>query len=319
MADKKNKIIQLLKEKLEFLEGVDDIFLDEVEKVQKVILKKVLVVLRKLSQSGGKLKQDQLNNSFLLSLKRQILDIFRKSAFIPLVDDFVKNFDRSEKFNSDIYTLLLDEKKLNIKLSVHKRLFIDEVTGSLTRNTVLTKQFINPIRRTLVRAIQFGLTVSETKKLLEAFIVGQDGKLGEMRRYTNQVARDAVNRFDGLQQDLVRDAYDLNGFHYLGVIVDNSRPFCRHLLNAPDPVILPKRKKDKEVRIQENWFKEFALGDGKYKVEDIPKIIESGRGTPGFNEEITPETFATYRGGYSCLHQVIYTKLSDKTLNNIKL
>ena len=291
-----------LQEKIEWLNSVDDIFLDEVEKVQQDILSRVLRVLQRLAQKEGKLIEDQVNDNLIARLRRSILRSIRHSAFVPLVQEFLLNLDVSEEFNKRIYEEML-KVDWSVELSPYKKLFAEEITDALTSRSALVQRFVNPIRRMIIGAIDANMDASQARELLENLIVGDEERTGIFRRYTGQVARDAISQYDGKLNDLTRDAYRLNAFEYIGITVEDSREFCLHLRAAPGPP-----DSFEGISISANIFEDLAIAEGRYLVKDIPEILERGGDWKGKNPLVTPETFAQYRGGYNCLDSVIYMR-----------
>lgn len=302
-------LLDLLIEKGELVRKADDVFLESVQKIEKSILKKVIKILRGLAQKEGKLLKDQIDNNLPGRIKRQILKIIRESGLAEQVKKFTRNLDVTEDLNRKIYKIILNED-LELELNPYKQIFVDEITDALTARSSLVKEFVNPIRKTLIGSIAANMSVEQTEELLTNFITGipegPDKRLGEIRRYTGQIARDMVGQYDGMVNDLTRDAYQLDAFQYVGVNVMESRKFCRHLLDAPNNAEVPK-----EGGFEPNMFADLAIGPGQFLVKDIEKIFEIAGDWKGKNDLVTVETFAQYRGGHNCIDQVIYFRASD--------
>ncbi len=126
------------------------------------------------------------------------------------------------------------------------------------------------------------------------------GKGGLFRRYAGQVATDSLNGYDGAVNDVIRDSFQLDGFRYVGSLIDDSRQNCIELVNGSGE------------------FEKFAIRPGTYRTEDLQAIIDIAKYRPGWNPATTTQTFAQYRGGYRCRHQVIYFRLKPEENEKVK-
>lgn len=292
MAKHKKTLNQLLEGKLSFLSRSEKKLLDGVGSTEKAIYAKVLKILRSLSQEEGRLASGQASTRLLTRLRRDLLKVIRESAFIPKVSGFLTDFDEVERRNRTIYQRILG-KPIRVNLSVEKKIIIDGVVDSLTGASSLNANYTNPIRKVLTDAIREKQTFAQANTALKNLIVGTANG-GLFKKFTRQVTVDAINGFDGAVNDVIRDAFQLDGFRYVGSLIKDSRLNCQEWVNGSGK------------------FKKFAVDGGVFRVKDLKKMIKIAKKRPGWKKGTTPTNFAQNRGGWNCRHQVFYFLLTEK-------
>ena len=269
---------------------------DGLKSSEKAIFNKVLAILQKLAQKEGKLTKETINNKFLNTLTKQVLRVIRKSTLQSRIEDFLPNFEKIEKLNSSMYAGITGSaftSKIKAEISTYRKITIENIINNLLGESQLKANYINPIRDILFQGVALKQNVKAVEVKLSKYIKGNKTKAGQFSRYTTQVVMDSINQHDGQINDIARDAFQLDGFMYVGSLIKTSRDNCEHLVGSTGK------------------FKDLQVRKGMYRVEDIPKIIrrlDKGKGS-GWNPSTTPTTFAQYRGGYGCRHQIIYIPL----------
>lgn len=288
----------LIQEKGKLLQAAEKEFLEAVAATEKAVFSAILKILDKLLSKDGKLVKDTLSQRKAKQLVNQLLDIIRNSTLQKKVELFLLNFDKVELLNEQIYDLqdINLTNKSKEELGLFKTLKIEQITEGLLGEAQLAVNYINPIRDIILNGIATQSKLSDVRDAIRNYVKGSTTQSGgKLRRYARQIALDSINQFDGQTNDLIRDAYDLDGWLYVNPLVDRSRQNCIDLVNGS------------------GRFERFAVQAGLYKVSDIPAIIQAarkGKGS-GWHPNTTPATWATYRGGYQCNHQVIYVRLED--------
>lgn len=287
-----------IKEKGQLLLDAEKDFLAAVAATEKAVFSEILKILRKLLSKDGKLVKDKINKTRAKQLVNQLLDVVQNSTLEKKVDLFLTNFDDVERINQQIYDLqdINLNNQLKEEIGVFKTLQIERITEGILGDAQLTVNYINPIRDIILNGIATQSKLSDVESALRDYVKGSATQsAGTLRRYARQIALDSINQFDGQTNDIIRDAHNLDGWLYVNPLVDKSRQNCIDLVNG------------------KGRFEKYAIQPGLYRVADIPAIIRSarkGRGS-GWNPSTTPATWATYRGGYQCNHQVIYVRLED--------
>jgi hypothetical protein len=293
MAKNRRKTIsEMIAEKFSFIDKSEFDFLDGIESMEIAIYSKLLDILRRFAQEEGRIIELGSNAVLFDRLKREILKVIRESTFIPKVSNFLTKFDGVEKRNRTIYERILGVP-VKTDLMLEKLTIIDKVTDSLTGQSSLNANFINPIRKTLTDAVRFNQTFAEAEANLRTQVKGT-GSGGLFKRYTTQVVRDSINGFDGAVNDVIRDAFQLDGLRYVGSEIDDTRLNCQELLRGSGA------------------FEKFAIRPGTYRESDLQSIIDIAKNRPGWNPATTKSTFAQYRCGYNCRHAVYWFRLKPE-------
>lgn len=292
MATRRKTLNQLLNEKFRLLDKSEVDFLKGIELTERAVYLRVLDIIKRLDQSGGRLVQSQANTSLLLRLKKEILKVIRKSTYVPKVQNFLTQFDKVENSNRSIYKRILGQP-IKTNFSLEKKLVVDSVVDSLATQSAINANFTNPITKVITDSVKFGTTFAQAEENLSLLVQGT-GKGGLLKRYAGQVVTDSINGFDGAVNDVIRDAFTLDGFRYVGSLIKDSRTNCKDWVKG------------------KGAFKKFAIRPGEFRVEDIPAMIKIAKKRNGWNPQTTPQTFAMYRGGFRCRHQVVYFRLTDE-------
>lgn len=280
---------QLLNEKAKVFDSVDS-FLEGIKATERSIYARMLAILRSFARPDGTLENDSTNLQTLNLISKEVTQKIAQSTLQRKLSKFLTNFDKIEDINTETYNLILSGNFRKVGLSAEKQILIDQITDAITGQASLNAQYTHPIRQLLYTSVTRRVTFKEARENLEKFVLGNNQKLGRLSSYVGQVTTDALNGYDGAVQDVIRDANGLTHFRYVGSIIRTSRENCIDMINGTGN------------------FKEFSLGRGVYRVSDLEKIIkkaDKGKGS-GFNDNVTPETFAQIRWGYNCRHSVIY-------------
>lgn len=150
----------------------------------------------------------------------------------------------------------------------------------------LADAYVQPVKYLILQQVTNGSTIKQMESLLKNWNDGTltAGKLATgrptpaLQRYASVIATDAVHQYSGTLNDIIANEYGLKKFIYVGGIIKDSRPFCRHLIGL----------------------------QRKINIEEIPKLLEQyPDGTiPG----TTRKNFLINRGGYNCRHVAMPVK-----------
>lgn len=261
-------------------------FIKDFDKIEKALLKEVSKILE-MDIQAGKLQNSEQVMQFLARMDLLITDALKKAGYNSKVKDYLKNFDLIRKNNIDIHALV---NKVDIPYSS-----LNDITKLEVENTIqkllgagISRDFKFPIREALYRNITLGASIQDAKKVIESYIVSNDGANSKLLRYTTQVARDSISQYDGSIQTVIKNELGLNDFIYSGSIISDSRCQCRYWVN--------KAKLKREELIGEI----ATAVDGGFL---------EGCKCSGMIPGTTINNFAVNRGGYSCRHRAISTNL----------
>ena len=177
----------------------------------------------------------------------------------------------------------INPKELAEKVDFVKKDMTEQTLQGLTGAGV-NSEFIEPVRNELFKNIVAGTNSVDVEQALRNMIEGDSVKLGGLSKHVGQVARDALNQYDGTVNARIAEEFGLDAFQYVGSLIEDSRSQCRRWVA-------------KEVLLKENLPSEISWANN------------NGQGMiPGTNAE----NFAVFRGGYNCRHQAIPFKLTSR-------
>jgi len=289
---RKQTLSELLADKLSFIKGKEESFLDGLESTEKALFGKLLAILKRFTQKNGTLVQDESSSALLLRLKKEINQVIGKSGLNGKLKNFLVSFDKVEDMNRTIYSRVIG-RPVKTGFTLERAILVDEIADRLGQPLQITNAITNPIRNVLASSIHGGMTFTEAEENLKRLVVG--GKSGGLiKKYAGQVAKDAINGFDGAINDKIRDEFELDGFRYVGSLIATSRTNCIEWINGTGK------------------FKKYAIRPGTYRVADLKAMIAIAKKRPGFNQSTNPKNFGQLRGGYRCGHQVFYFRLTPE-------
>ena len=236
----------------------------------------------------SELRNPDLTDLQLLGeLRGELVKIFERSEYKSGVSAYLNSFDTVENASIEI---LEDWSKVPakiLKLTAEKKIAIDNISRRLLNPFEVETNFVLPIQNMMYRSITFGATYQETEAALLEIITGNSAKAGFMERYATQITRDALNQYSGtINQKAVKE-FDMDGFRYIGSLIEDSRKTCVDLVNGSGALA------------------DLSLGGNSYRVEDVPKIIKLCENNPGWIDGTNEGNFFTNRGGYNCRHDAI--------------
>lgn len=263
----------------------DEQLLDGFDEIENSIYNGVDAQLNQFEQKEGKVLFNDFNLLLVAGLAAYIINSIQNSNYPESVRRYLQNFDAVEDLNLKIhhYQSDIDLKKLLGVVDGLKSASVAQTTRDLTGTGVET-EFIKPLTELIYRNVVSGASLTDLKKSVEEFIKGTEDKNGVFRKYVSRMSRDALYQYDGLLNSRIADAFGMDGFLYLGTLIQDSRPQCVRWVGMR---LLAKKDMPAELRYAENY------GSGL-----IP-------GT-------TADNFSIYRGGYNCRHTALPVKLTPE-------
>jgi len=291
---------QLLSEKLKLYE-LDNLF-KEVRRVQRYTFKQAVdLYIAEKNRTEGKtfIAKGSLAATAVNRFEKRLTDAIESNVgYKSEIRKYMTNFDKMDRLNVQVHKKLNNiniDKVIKLATKQQRELVggtVEKIVGEIKRfpenmlGDEMRQQFTKPVKKVLYQNIMQGKSQSAAKKALHKFIIGDKGKIGQLERWSGQIARDTLSQYDGAVNDMVRKEFDLNAFKYIGSLVKDSRPQCV------------------------KWKK---MGTILYKnlTKEISWAYSYGKGMiPGTNKD----NFATYKGGYNCAHHAIATRIEEKVL-----
>lgn len=139
--------------------------------------------------------------------------------------------------------------------------------------------YIQPVKYLLMQQVSTGVSIKDSQRILKSWNEGKtEEKILSVRptptldSYATQVARDTLYKFNGTINNIISKEYGFNRFIYVGGLIKDSRPLCRHLVGL-------RRK---------------------ISLDEMPELIE--RYPRGLYPNTTKDNFMAVCGGFNCLH-----------------
>lgn len=305
-------------ERLRLIEGGTDEFLAALEGIDKELAREIIKIYAKFVVG----KELVLNAEELAQLDAAIVAAVRNTNYSDLLDVYLPNFDKLQELNKRLHRELNDldpsdvlaenDKIINHTNVVKSRLqgtpstiirVTDVVDGEkVVRQTPIRNasldELVDPIADMIRQDVIIGTTFeAATETILEAI---ENKHLG-LTKWAGQIARDALNQSDGIQQQAIKEEFGLKYVSYQGTIKDTTRPFCYHLLSGGENVFT----EDQIAKALDSYCPEGVPSKSETTKTPSGKSKEKGSGMiPG----TVLENFTVYRGGYNCRHLAVWKR-----------
>lgn len=260
------------------------------KEVLKAINKKIL----DFEIVAGKFVDNDNASVVVNTLKIELRKIVDDEPYQNKFNDWLKNYDEIVKLNISIQKKYNGLKLKQTEFGKIKEAAVQNVVGQMV-NEGVDVNFINPLAEALMRNVVLGSSVSDTKNFLESYIFGDEETDGKLHRYAGQLARDSVSQYDGQLNQKILSDYEMDGFAYVGSLVEDSRPFCVHCVADLDGFVSATELADL-----------------------LDTYLNSDTLSRGMIDGTTAENFAVYRGGWNCRHAAIpvFKDNADKVSND---
>lgn len=250
---------------------------------QEQIYKALLAQINKFEIIDGRFVVGQNYSARLAVITKQINDIL-VNVYKPSIREYLGHYatvdDITLSLHKSYNELLIDKQKL----TPARRVVYDQAEYFLTDG--LADAYIQPAKYLLMQAVTTGITIKDAESALRNWNDGEavSGKLTSGRQvhrlqaYSTQVARQSIYSYQGSVQDIIAKEYNLDTFIYVGDIIKDSRPFCKHMVSL----------------------------NRKIKLDEVPALLK--RYPDGIIPDTTKKNFYINRGGYSCRHSAMPVK-----------
>lgn len=231
----------------------------------------------------GRFVQNQPIARKISIIERRINEILAQ-RYNPSVANYLSVYDIVDTgvkyLHKEVNDITVTDNDIkNVRASVY-----NQAEVYLTKS--VADAYVQPAKFLLMQTVTHGQTIKQAQSMLKNWNDGElgNGKLAtgvrnpRLQAYAGQIARDSLFQYNGTIQDNIGQRYGLKNFIYVGGLVKESRPFCRHLVGL-------KRK---------------------ISIDEVPRLVE--RYPEGLVPNTTRENFPTYRGGFNCLHNVMMVR-----------
>ena len=277
----------MIKEKQDIITNSYSNFNTTVNLLQSDVFNKIFGWLKANTGANSNLRT-------LSKLNKELKSLITAKMFQTPVKGLLKDFDQVEKISKKI---LESENELDLKdfnLSAEKQLTIEEISTGLLNDAMLEANLRTPLKKMLYRYVTTGMPIDKAESELRSYILTDKESLGFAERYVKVLTMESLSRFDGTINQRVATEYKLDGFRIVGSNIKTTEPQCRGLTTA---------------------IGEFAQYEvnGKYRVEDLPKIIALMKRTAkSTHKNLDPTNIFILRSHWGCRHQYIPTSLLER-------
>lgn len=191
------------------------------------------------------------------------------------VRDLLEEVQGAEKYTIETFRKVnkLDVESF-LKDNPSKKFAIESVEYNLRGNGV-RRELLQPITDILITNASSGISQIEAKEFIQDYLF-REGK-NEFQQWAGVTATDALNQYNGKINQALKVEYDLNGWSYVGSIIETSRGFCRDCV---------------------------AIGNIDEETMS-KKINEYSNNGLLYGMATTTENVTINRGGFNCRHEAI--------------
>jgi hypothetical protein len=287
---------KIIREKATVIRDADSALSKRMKRVENSLTKNILKKLEKFEMTDGRLSTLSKTNTELLSQMQSITKkALKETRYYDFVKNYLSNFDKIADLGQQTAKQVAGRTLKASTVNAYKKLEIDRIATNLVSPEGVQANIVDNIQKLLFRHTTTGISYTDAQNEIVNLVQGIDGKQGLVERYSSQIARDSINRYNGTINNVIASEFELDGFRYIGSLIDTSRDSCNYLVQGTGPM------------------SEF-MRDGVYRISDLPKIIEKLKNQSGWNDETTPTNFFELRGGYNCRHEAIPIKLTQRQL-----
>lgn len=252
-------------------------------KAQEQIYKLLLAEINNFEINDGRFIVGQDYTKRLAIITKKINAIIG-SVYTPSIKDYLGHYSTIDEITLGLhksYNELVIEKSL---LTPARRIVYDQAEYFLTNG--LADAYVQPAKFLLMQQVTTGITIKDAQGILKQWNEGNlvSGKLTSGRQvhrlqaYSTQISRDSIYGYQGTIQNIIAKEYDLSHFIYVGNLVRDSRPLCKHLIGL-------KRKID---------------------INEMPPLI--AQFPDGLYPNTTRKNWYINRAGYNCTHAAFPVK-----------
>ena len=268
---------------LQELDGAVSIVDKAATLTQKRIFALLYGELGKFEQNDGRFVVGAPITRRFFDIEKKMNEIINKS-FRPSITEYLGKYSTIDEINAGMQRSYNDLEVSTSKLSQARKAVNDQAQTALT--TGINDAYIQPAKYILMQQVTVGSTIKDAQRILRNWDAGKmtDGKLASgrptpnLQRYSTQIARDSIYGANAAVNDVIAKEYGLTHFIYVGDVIKDSRPLCRHLVGL----------------------------NRKISLDEMPKIISAY--PQGLYPNTDKENFLQVRGGYGCRHTAVPVK-----------
>jgi hypothetical protein len=255
---------------------------------QRAVYQLLQESINQFEQSNGRFVVGSPYVRTFLSLDRDIDDILDR-IYRPAVREYLNGYKTIDEVNAGLQKSYNDIDVDVKKLSSARQVVYKQAETALL--SAIDDTYKKPAQYILMQQVATGASVKDAQRILKNWDEGKltDGRLlsGQrapaLERYSTQIARDAIFKANSAVNNVIAQEYGLTHFTYVGDLIKDSRPLCRHLVGL-------RRK---------------------ISIDEIPPLVQQF--PQGLYPNTTRENFIEVCGGYSCRHIAMPVKPNKRS------
>ena len=279
------------------LDSVPQVLSDGVEKSQESILSDFLKVLGGLNTDGGNISIDENNINLIPNLIDQLRGfVLNPEEYVSHIAEYSKEFDEQVDLNEEYITKEASNSVDDLSALDTKRAKDVALSKKVEAVSLLVKVdpvLLDPMRNTLVDAINSGSTYKSLVDQVQKLIVGDNDVDGRLLSNSKRIASDLFAQSDRSYTNIAAKDLGMEWYYYSGGILD-----------------APKSKTGKSLSGGTRSFC-FARNGKYYHRNEIMKWVSSS-GSPSPSGEWQGKITGTnedniflFAGGYNCKHTMM--------------
>lgn len=272
-AELKQRLSQLTT----YMEGTVDSLDVAATKAQQQIFQLLIDEIDNFDSKDGSFIPNQPLAAKFAKIQQQIEAIIGR-IYQPALQDYFLAYDRVENETLALHKSYNELTVAKTNFTGARRAVYGQAEYYLLEG--LADAYIQPAKYLLMQQVATGCTIKSARSIITNWDKGtlDTGRLASDRHaprlqaYATQLARDTIYTYNGTIQDIVKERFNLDKFIYVGGLVKDSRPFCRHLVGL----------------------------NRKIDIKEIPQLVIAYPN--GLRPNTTMANFLEVRGGFQCNH-----------------
>jgi len=218
---------------LSFIDLSIDDYIDKLPTIEKKMFSEVQIAIKNLDlDSAGNIKRTTANLAQIGIIRSKIQRILQGKQYKTLVKDFSNDLIKVRALANDYFSELgikiTNDAFSNdmLKQSIVETRVSLGIASTRTKNPAFTQRVVNRAMDIVSDSVKSGIGFGALNEELRDFIVQDANGVGALKRFSQQVATDAINQYHGSYQMLLADKNDLTWFRYIGSLIRDSRAWC---------------------------------------------------------------------------------------------
>lgn len=266
-------------------------FSDAMPTVQKQAYREVLVLAKELdTRKDGTITPTLKNVRLIAKIKQRLNEVILDGKYYKELDKVIKTYTEITKLQNAYFTAMVGKFTVPAVLAEIEKQSIEITLESMGKEG-LNAGVINRVRDILNKNVTTGGKIDDFIEEVRIYLNDTPDGDGALKKYSKQIVTDALNQYSAQYNQLLSDDLGFKFYKYVGTLVDDSREFCRKIIEA---------KKGCMQFIHISQFQELL--NGKICGEQIHINKKSGLPS-GLIKGTNTSNLLVNRGGWQCAHQ----------------